>query len=751
MAKRSIRSARNRPSLFSSRRAGVPKARKWKPFGVVSALVLAGYLVVAYFVEGHELPALWQRLLGLGCLALAVLTYALLTRRDESPEELILRMRLGQHSDFGKLRRSIMPKQRSIRLPGLGEVSFRAIGGIMVFVLVAAWWLSPLAPVRVGQRRIEDLTVPLGQQVVAAVLVLPDATTAVLQPPIIPPHARQLGKLIDQNDRNSYRRGLKAIAEGRFEEARTLLAAAVRNREAQPVQVQIAQAQSDMYAGRFAIAADSYQAALEQGQKPGDPMLLCQAAMAWMQAGRFDRAAPLVAQITQIDQEKLAKQDPCVLAACLHVQALLDAAEGSGYAEAESLCQQTRTILEKSPARHSPFGSALVAASLNNQSILYALRANSAGAIGLNPGARQIWRATLGPNHPQVASGLISLAMIYLRQGNYAEAKTLIEAAAAVQAESLPNEHLLTAIRYNAVALLQRALGQYAEAQASAEKALEIAEKTIGPQSPLVVPILDSLACIYVDQSLYARAEAAYLRAVERTRDIWGPNHPHLAGILDHLGRFQLLKGRYDEAEESCDQAMRIWKETFGEKHPGVASALQLRGRLEIQRGRPRDARPYLEQALATFEGAFGKVHPAVACTRGDLAALDNSSRFYGKGVAGYKRAIETMKNLLGPEHARHPDVARLWLGLAALHVYRSKHAEAEPCLARALEIQQKSLPPFHPELAETLEAYAAVLQAKTPPDPDRAAAMLARARSIRQKHAEYDRPQPADDAVAPN
>jgi len=748
MAKRSIRSARNRPSLFSGRRAAVPKVRRWKPFGVVSALVLAGYLAAAYFVEGHELPALWQRLLGLGCLALAVITYGLLTGRDESPEELMLRMRLGQHADFGKLRRSMVPKQHTVRLPGVGEVSFRAIGGIVVFVLVAAWWLSPLAPVRVGQRRIEDLTVPLGQQIVAAVLVLPDTTTAVLQPPIIPPQARQLGKLIDQNDQNSYRRGLKAITEGRFEEARTFLAAAVRNREAQPVQVHVAQAQSDMYAGRFAIAADSYQAALDQGQEPHDPMLLCQAAVAWMQDGRFDRAVPVVARITQIDQEELAKENPFVLAACLHVQALLDAAQGSDYAEAESLCQQTRTILEKSPGRHGPFGSALEAASLNNQSILYALRANNAGAIGLNPGARQIWRSTLGPNHPQVASGLISLAMIYLRQGNYAEVKTLIEAVAGVQAESLPDEHPLTAIRYNADALLQRALGQYAEAQASAEKALEIGEKTLGPQSPVVVPILDTLACIYVDQSLYTRAEAAYRRAIETARDIWGPHHPHLAGIIDHVGRFQLLKGRCDEAEASCAQAMEIWKATFGEKHPGVASALQLRGRIEIRRGRPRDARPYLDQALAAFEEAVGKVHPDVVRTQGDLAALKTSSRFYGQGVAGYKRAIETMESLLGPEHALHPDVARLWVGLAALHVYRSKHAEAAPCLARALEIQKKSLPPFHPELAETLEAYAAVLQAKTPPDTDRAAAMLERAKSIRQKHAEYDRPPPADDAA---
>jgi hypothetical protein len=47
---------------------------------------------------------------------------------------------------------------------------------------------------------------------------------------------------------------------------------------------------------------------------------------------------------------------------------------------------------------------------------------------------------------------------------------------------------------------------------------------------------------------------------------------------------------------------------------------------------------------------------------------------------------------------------------------------------------------PYHPELAATLEAYAAVLRGRDPADPA-AAEMQARAESIREQHAQQDRP----------
>ena len=68
------------------------------------------------------------------------------------------------------------------------------------------------------------------------------------------------------------------MAEGRFDDARGLLADAEKIGAAQPAQVRLVRAQNEMFAGRFADAAEQYGKLLQA--TPADPMLLCQAAVA---------------------------------------------------------------------------------------------------------------------------------------------------------------------------------------------------------------------------------------------------------------------------------------------------------------------------------------------------------------------------------------------------------------------------------------------------------------------------------------
>ncbi len=727
-------------SLFttnSKRRFGVIRLLKRRRLAVISAAALAAYLAAAYFVLSPELPAVWQRLLGFGCAVLAAFTFVSATRYVESPDEMLRRMQMGRHSDFGKLRRAEQSKPRVVELPVFGQTKLHTLCGAGIFVLVCAWWLSPLAPIRVGKAEVKDLTIPLGEQLVAAVLILPNGGTTVVQMPILPAHIRQLATLIDDDKADSYHKGLKAMARGRFNEAGVLLAVAMRNKETEPSEIQLAQALGDMYAGRFAVAAAGYAKVLEH--KPDDPLLLCQAAVAWMHAGRFERARPLLERAVKIGEKVLPKDDPA-RAAALHVQAVLNTCLGYGYDKSELLCLRSREIIaKKAVVEKNPFAAALIAASLNNQSVLYTLSAKNAGAVELNRGACQKWRDTLGPHDPLTAAALGNLAMIYYNQGRYAEADERLKEAVAVRSESLPDEHPLMAISYSTQAVIQRAQGRYDEALASAENALRMAEKTVGPEDPIMIPVLDVLGAAYVDRALFSKAEPLYLRAVAVAKKVCGPRHPNTAVVFNHLARLYIVTGRLDDAQTAAEEAMGIFSDAFGRQHPGVADALSLRGEIEIAQGRPRDARPYLEEVLKIREVVLGKDHIDVVRSLGAMAALDNSPRTYNRGVTGYKQAIDALEKRLGAEH---PEIARLYYDLAALYVHRGKHTEAQPCLARALVIQEKSLVPFHPELAEVLEAYAVVLRSSNPPKSDRADAMLARAKSIRRKHAEQDRPQ---------
>ncbi|CAN5850103.1 hypothetical protein BH20PSE1_BH20PSE1_26500 [soil metagenome] len=73
------------------------------------------------------------------------------------------------------------------------------------------------------------------------------------------------------------------------------------------------------------------------------------------------------------------------------------------------------------------------------------------------------------------------------------------------------------------------------------------------------------------------------------------------------------------------------------------------------------------------------------------------------------------MEKALGPEH---PHVAASLNNLAALYDAQGQYGKAEPLYERALQILKKALPSDHPNLAQLMENYSALL-AKLNRDPE--------------------------------
>lgn len=732
-----------RPAAASVRPLFAGKARNQRGGAVIAGVGLLLYILGAYLLLPRELPGIWQPLLGLGCVGLALWVYLLSTRQFAVEEELLRRLRQGQHTDFGKELRTARTRRRAIRLPGIGEISARLLGGVGVCLVTAGWWLTPWAPVRVKARTIEDLSVPLGEEIVAAVLVWPDRSLAVLQTPVPSVRAQEAARLISEGA-GPYPLALKAIVAREFDVARSLLRSAAQGNAVTPAQIELALAQTEMYACRFPDAVPHYAKAVEQ--KPDDPLLLAQAAVASVHVGDLKSAETLIHRAAKKCRQKSADEG-----ICLHLQAILCAGRGQQssdetvrkiYDEAMQKSYDAREIFRQALGAEQP----LVAASLNNQASLYLLRGKyRSGADQLFRDARDLWAKTAGPDDPSVATGLVNLAVMDCQLGRYSEAEDRLQRALMIHRQRLPEGHPLRAVGLNVSALIHHARAQYAEAQSDAEQALKLVEKTLGGKQwpagmehATVVAILDTLGTIYAAEALYVKADQYYGRAATVTENTWGKKSPYLAAILDHRARVDTLQGRWSDAEMRCQQALDIYKQTFGEEHPGVAEALLTRGRLEIARGQSREARTFLEKALAIQQKILGSDHPDSLLILGALAALENSSQTYPKGVSQYKKAVRLAENVLGAEH---PEVARLLFGLAVLHVQQEKPAEAEPCLERALAIQEKVLPKdSHPDLAATLELYAKVLPAVDPPQPDQAAEAQTRAKRIRTKHGEVDR-----------
>ncbi len=128
------------------------------------------------------------------------------------------------------------------------------------------------------------------------------------------------------------------------------------------------------------------------------------------------------------------------------------------------------------------------------------------------------------------------------------------------------------------------------------------------------------------------------------------------------------------------------------------------------QKGNYPEAEKQFAAALKEAEG-FGPQDPRVAVTLTHLAALYYNQGKYTEAEPLYKRALPIVEKALGPED-------------------QGKYAEAEPLVKRALAIFENALGPEHPDVAASLENYAALLR-ETGRSAE-AAKLEARAKAVR-------------------
>lgn len=717
------------------------RSQIWTAAAVLSGVVLLLLLAASYLLFPHELPAMRQRLLGLACAVLAVLVYVFATHQPE-PDDLMQRLQRGQHVDFGRQLRAARKRRRTVKLPLVGETRVRAITGTAIFVAVVAWWLTPWAPVTVKVEEIKDLAVPLGQDLLAVVLVLPDADLATVHPPVIPPRLREMAKRIP-DDAGPYQLGLKALVQSRFDDARASFKAALKVPGTETAKIHMVRGQTELYACQFAAAVKWYRNALEQ--KPDDPVILGQAAVAWMQAGNYEKAAPLAARALEICREQGPTKDAS-LAAGLHVQAAIHTVRSEQFDEAEKLNSAAQDIWDEALGkRHSSAPGSLnnsVAASLNNKAVLYQLRANYHTARAVNILAYNAWAENLPAGHPYLAASRGNLAMLEYAEGRYAEARRLLDEVNKTLPNSLPSYHPAIAIALSQTALLQLAQAETKEGLPRAQKALTAIADRLGADHPSLLATLNTVAGFHASVAHYRKADHFQLRAVDTSARVLGPEHPYLATSLNRLATIYLVLKPLDQAEERGTLALAISQKAFGDKHPAVARDLRLLGMVEFRKNDPqKNPRTFLTQALEIEQKTLDKKHPEIALTLGALAALDTSPRTYKtSGVKRFEQAIRMDEELLGKNH---PQVARLLFGLARLHHQRANEVEAEKALKRCLAIREKVLVSFHPELAATLELYAEVLRGINPSaNAKKADEMEARAKRILAKHVEMDLPE---------
>ena len=404
---------------------------------------------------------------------------------------------------------------------------------------------------------------------------------------------------------------MRALAAGDFAAARDRLAQAAAAEEIDALTAKVLAAQVEMYAARFPEAARAYREAL--AQKREDPLLYCQLAAAWLQAGQFDAAAPALAAAARLCGPT-GEAAPRAMAACRHLQSLLAVARSKDFDEVVKSIEEARESCKKAMGEEH----VLLAANLNNAAVLYVLRGSESGAEELLDFSLAVGTKSLGADDPHVATVRCNLALLSYRAAHYAKAEEFLKEAAGAVLDPAFQNHPARILGLNLQAMLLRgrgrpAVGEDDPALLAVTTAQDIAQKSLDPEHPWAAVLAGTLAAVYRDHALYGKAGAQAVEAERLTRKLWGPQHPFLAEQLCRMAAIRGLQEAYEKAGDLCRQAQKIAERAFGTRHPVLADILATRGRLEIAQGRPQSGEKSLVRARDIYETVYGREHPAVA------------------------------------------------------------------------------------------------------------------------------------------
>ncbi len=379
------------------------------------------------------------------------------------------------------------------------------------------------------------------------------------------------------------------------------------------------------------------------------------------------------------------------------LRAEVDRLVGSGkYAEAIPLAQKRLALLEASLGAEHPD----VATALNNLAYIYKNQGRLADAEPLYTRSIGILEKTLGAEHPHVATNLNNLAELYRSQSRYAEAETLYQRSIAIHRAAQGPDHVNVATSLNNLASLYRGLGRYADAEPLYTRSIGIFEKALGAEHPHVAATLNNLATLYINQGRYAEAEPLYTRSITIFEKVFGPNHPRIAVSLSNFAEFYRIQARYADAEPLYKRSIVILATALGEEHPQVGISLKGLADLYVIQGRYAEAEPLYKRSLAIHEAAFGAHHPQVASSLGSLAGVYMDQGRYAEAEPHLKRSLTIQEAVLGPEH---PDLGTTLSNLGTLYLNQGRYSEAEPSLKRSLAIRENALGAKHPDLATGL------------------------------------------------
>ena len=318
--------------------------------------------------------------------------------------------------------------------------------------------------------------------------------------------------------------------------------------------------------------------------------------------------------------------------------------------------------------------------------------------------------ARLGPNHPDVSTGLINLGILLHTTNRSEEAEQLMWRALSIDEAHFGSNHPEVASCLSTLGGLLDEVERSAEAEPLVRRALQIDIEHFGPNHPIIAVRLNNLGGALANMNQLQEAKECYRQALQLDEAHLGPNHPDVAIRLNNLAHLLHTANQFSEAEPLYRRAVAVNEATFGPEHPRVSSSLNNLASLLQATNRAQEAEPIMHQILQNDEAAFGLTHPRVAIRLNNLAGLLEATNRLAEAEPLYRRALAIDEASSGPDH---PTVAIRLHNLGGLLSLTDRLQEAKELCHRAISIFASfhQLNGYHhPGFPKAFEGYTSVL-----------------------------------------
>jgi serine/threonine-protein kinase len=353
-------------------------------------------------------------------------------------------------------------------------------------------------------------------------------------------------------------------------------------------------------------------------------------------------------------------------------------------ARAESLEEQSLALRRASFGREHP----LTIVSLSRLGTFRTLRGDPSGAIPLFEEAEPLARRKFGPRHLETAHVLRGWGFALQVRGDYDAARRHTVEALAIYREQGDTALAELALTLNNLAWLHQVSGQLDSAEIRLRESLAIRRRILEPDHPELATSVAALADLLLRQGKLDEAEPLVNEELSIREKMLGRDHPDYAMSLKHQAWLFNARNDLDSAEQTYRGALDIQRRAYGNDHLAVADGLnQLAIFVKDRRGNPAAAEPLFREAVEINRRVRGDRALATAILRTNLAAALYVQRRYADAEPLYREALPVLDSLRPDD----PDNGQVLVDYGEVLRNLGKHAEAEPLLRRALDIELRA------------------------------------------------------------